>query len=649
MMIADRYELGEVIGTGGMSDVYAATDTLIGRGVAVKILKIDLARDVSFRERFRREAQNSGRLNHPAIVSVFDTGETIIEGLSVPFIVMERVFGRTLRDVIREDGPMPPRDAASFLIPAAHALQASHEAGIIHRDVKPANVMITNTGAVKVMDFGIARALDDSTSAMTQTAAVIGTAQYLSPEQARGRNADARSDVYSLGCVFYELITGRPPFQGETPFAVAYQHVQEEPEPPSRYIAGLSPAEAVNIDAVVLTAMAKHPADRYQSAADLADDLELVSRGAVTHAARTHIAPAEDPNATTRVDLPAQPETRPAAAAVAHHERPESPRRRWPTYLAAILAAIVLGVGGLFAWDVLSNRNDDPGRENTAHSDLVKIPPLEGKSRSEATRILEDLGLVVDVVEEPHPAIPVDRVIRTSPDAGSSLRKESSVQLTVSSGEEMTRVPALEGLTLAEASSALERAGLILEPEVAQQASSDVPEGHIISHMPDANAELPKGSKVSVTMSSGPELVRVPALEGTDLAQAQATLDSLGLAFDIAYIDSSAPRDRVLGVSNQGERVPRGTAVTLQASNNELFKLPDVTHMTADEAVNALRSAGWTGSRANLQEGQKVPTTVVADRGRIAAQQPAQGTELRKDAPLNVQYWDFPELKDLIP
>ena len=302
-LLGGRYTLSEIIGTGGMSDVYAGTDTLLGRDVAVKMMRPDLARDTTFLERFRREALNAAKLNHHAIVAVYDTGTEEVSGVDVPFIVMERVTGQNLRDLVRADGPLSPQKAAAFLLPVTHALQASHDAGIIHRDIKPANIMVTNTGSVKVMDFGIARALDDSTSAMTQTSAVIGTAQYLSPEQARGKPADARSDIYALGCVMYETVTGVPPFEGESPFAVAYQHVQEDPVPPSERIPNpLTDNEAVNVDSVILTAMAKHPADRYQTATEMGEDLQLLEHGNVTTAARNHLSAAEHDAGAHAVD-----------------------------------------------------------------------------------------------------------------------------------------------------------------------------------------------------------------------------------------------------------------------------------------------------------------------------------------------------------
>src|SRR3954447_26748412 len=272
--LSDRYELGEILGFGGMSEVHLARDLRLHRDVAVKVLRADLARDPSFYLRFRREAQNAAALNHPAIVAVYDTGEAEMATGPLPYIVMEYVDGVTLRDIVHTEGPMPSKRAIEVIADACQALNFSHQHGIIHRDVKPANIMISKAGAVKVMDFGIARALADANS-VTQTAAVIGTAQYLSPEQARGEKVDARSDVYSLGCVLYEILTGEPPFVGDSPVAVAYQHVREDPVPPSQKNPSLSP----ELDAVVLKALAKNPDKRYQTAAEMRTDLVRVHNG----------------------------------------------------------------------------------------------------------------------------------------------------------------------------------------------------------------------------------------------------------------------------------------------------------------------------------------------------------------------------------
>ena len=287
-LIGGRYELGELLGRGGMAEVRKGRDIRLGRIVAIKRLRTDLASDHTFQARFRREAQSAASLNHPTIVSVYDTGEEVVgDDHHVPYIVMEYVEGRTLRDVIRSGETLLPERSLEIVSGVLRALAYSHHAGIVHRDIKPANVMLTPAGEVKVMDFGIARAVADTSATMTQTAAVIGTAQYLSPEQARGAQVDARSDLYSTGCLLYELLTSRPPFVGDSPVSVAYQHVREDPLPPSAYQPGLSP----EIDAIVMRALEKNPDDRYQSAEEMRADVERAMRGEQVAATATQVQP----------------------------------------------------------------------------------------------------------------------------------------------------------------------------------------------------------------------------------------------------------------------------------------------------------------------------------------------------------------------
>lgn len=683
--LAQRYELGEIIGSGGMSDVYAAQDTLLGRDVAVKMLRSEMARDMNFRERFRREARNSSKLNHPNIVAVYDTGEETIDGIGIPYIVMERIHGNTLRDLLRNDGPMSPQEAAEILQPVCSALQASHDAGIIHRDIKPANIMLTNTGMVKVMDFGIARALDDSTSAMTQTSAVIGTAQYLSPEQARGKNADARSDVYALGCVLYEAITGGTPFQGETPFAVAYQHVQEDVTPPSERMPeiDLAPTALLNVDAVVMTSMAKHPGDRYQSAAEMGQDLELLSRGSVTQAARAHVAPSQEQFPTQTVGYPethaaqpqqAYPETAmagapgpasaagtaagaaralPANAPGAHTAPPTATTAKPSSHLRWLVAFIMIAllvIGAGYAWSVLNDRDSRRQSDNLAQSETVSVPNIIGLERNEAIAKLEEVGLRPEIVDAPDPEIPEHHVVRTNPSVGSQLQRNTTVTVTVSTGKEDTQVPRLVNMTPQEASAALAEVGLELEPEVDEEFSDSIEQGRITRHEPAAGANLPKGSRVRVTISRGPEIVdvRVPSLTGMKWSQARETLESLGFVPKPQFVDSLEPADRVLGVDGAGQMRPEGSDVRVEVSNGLLTTMPDITRKNRSQALNALRDAGWEASESKLLTGEPVDTAVVTDQGLIAVTSPSPGETIRKDQEINVRFYEF-NLRALVP
>lgn len=671
-MVNDRYRLGDVIGTGGMSEVYRATDSLLGRDVAIKMLRPEMARDVNFRERFRKEAQNSGRLNHPNIVAVYDTGEADEDGMAIPYIVMELVHGRTLRDLVREDGPLSPREAAQVLIPVAHALQASHDAGIIHRDVKPANIMITNTGQVKVMDFGIARALDDSTSAMTQTSAVIGTAQYLSPEQAQGKPADARSDVYALGCVLYEAVTGHAPFEGETPFAVAYQHVQEEPNAPSESLDpdSLTPTERVNLDAVVLTSMAKDPMDRYQSAQEFGADLERMSSGNVTRAAQMHIADDEPsahsqpedstrvaavhPATTTMDPQPAAaagvPVAAPGVASADIDERDGARKSRpWMKWIAIILAIALAGLLIGFAfdyWNTSQQRQAEQEQDQEAQANMVTVPDVEDRPRSEVIAELEDLDLLVTVNEEANPDIARDNAIRINPAPGSQLQRNSTVILTVSSGREITEVPDVVGLSLEDASRALSDAGLSMSDSVEEEESSADSTGRVTQQNPPAGSQLSRGSRVTVTVGTGPRMIRVPSnLVGQDIEDVRSTLDAMGFDVQVENVDSTETDGQVLSVSDEGNEIPADSTVTVRVSNGQLIVAPDLVRQTPEEAEEALRDAGWSGS---FNIGRPVNTGSAVDSDLIAWASVSEGDSVRRDADIEIRLWEF-NLGELIP
>jgi serine/threonine-protein kinase len=496
-----RYEVGEVIGSGGMAEVRRGRDLRIGRDVAIKLLRPDLGRDPAFQTRFRREAQAAASLNSPSIVAVFDTGEDVIDGRVTPYIVMEYVKGRTLREVLNEDGRLLPGRALQVTAEICHALEQAHAAGIVHRDIKPANVMLTEAGQVKVMDFGIARALTGS-STMTQTATVIGTAYYLSPEQARGEHVDARSDIYSTGCLLYELLTGAPPFTGDSAVAVAYQHVREEPIPPS----AIEPDVPPDIDAIALVAMSKNPANRYSSAAEMRADLERSIAGEPVLATPVR---RDEPTTVTAV---------PPTAVVL---RTPPKRRRGLAYLLLILAT-----AGVFVVALLVARNLLSG----GHSE-VNTPNVVGQTLPQATATLHGDGLVVGTVTFRFTGTDDSgKVLTQSPAAQFLLSQGDRVNLVVSRGVRTVSVPnGLVGLSTAQARTALQAAGLAVGHIVAR--NSDAPAGQVLATRPKAGTLVPSGRKVELVVSNAQ--VKVPDVTGETLFQATAILQEAG--FDVTH------------------------------------------------------------------------------------------------------------------
>ena len=531
-VLGDRYELVDQLGFGGMAEVFRAKDLRLGRDVAVKVLRADLARDPSFQSRFRREAQAAASLSHPAIVAVFDTGE---DG-GVPYIVMELVEGRTLRDIIQTEGRLAPERAIDVVAYVCEALEYSHQAGIVHRDIKPGNVMVTNTGDVKVMDFGIARAVTASQATMTQTAAVMGTAQYLSPEQARGEHVDARSDIYSTGCLLYELLCGRPPFLGDSPVAVAYQHVREEAPPPSRYADVVGP----DLDAIVLTAIAKSPAHRYQSAADMRDDLDRARRGEPVAA-----APSLPGETTTSAVTPA------AAPATTMLRTPEDrARRRRRAYIALLIGALALAAFAALLTNALLGDN---GRR-------VDTPNVIGLQLPQAIETLRLADLQPGKITRVYSGEPVGEVIDQSPTSNIDSVEDGKVDLTVSQGVEIVTVPDVRGRTLDEARELLETAKL----EVGQVVTRDVNrrEGEVLEMAPAPGGRLPAGSRVALAVASGN--APLPEVVGKLFPEALRILQEAGFFIQPVYVPDADVAPNTVIDQDPGPGLARqGSTVTL--------------------------------------------------------------------------------------
>jgi beta-lactam-binding protein with PASTA domain/predicted Ser/Thr protein kinase len=618
--LSDRYELGEILGFGGMSEVHLARDVRLHRDVAVKVLRADLARDPGFYLRFRREAQNAAALNHPAIVAVYDTGEAQTDAGPLPYIVMEYVNGVTLRDIVHTDGPMPAKRAIEVIADACQALNFSHQHGIIHRDVKPANIMISTTNAVKVMDFGIARAIADSGHSVTQTAAVIGTAQYLSPEQARGDAVDARSDVYSLGCVLYEILTGEPPFIGDSPVAVAYQHVREDPIPPSKRHDGISP----ELDAVVLKALAKNPENRYQTAAEMRADLVRVHNGeqpeapkVLTDAERTSLL------ASTHSSGSVGPHTDPLPRQQMDFARDRNAGSvgRW------LIAVAVLAVLTVFVTIAINSFG------NSTRS--VQVPDVRGQASADAIATLQNRGFKTRTQQKPDSAVPPDHVIGTDPTPNASVAAGDDITINVSTGPEQREVPDVSSLSYAAAVQKLQAAGFGRFRQVDSPSTPELKD-RVVGTNPPANQTSAITNEIAIIVGSGPITKQIPNVTGQTVELAQKNLGVYGFTkFTEDRVDSSRPAGEVIGTNPPADAtVPVDSVIELQVSKGNQFTMPDLMGLFWTDAEPQLRALGWNGvliKGADVDAGGN-------EHNRVVFQSPSPGQGLNKDGNITLKF-----------
>ncbi len=559
--LGDRYDVGQVIGRGGMAEVYEGTDRRLNRRVAIKVLRPDLARDPMFQERFRREAQSAAGLNHPNIVAIYDTGEDLIgdgpNQVSVPYIVMEFVDGVTLRHMLNNGPRILPERALEVIAGVLAALDYAHRHGIVHRDIKPANIMINTNGDAKVMDFGIARAMSDAATSVTATSAVMGTAQYLSPEQARGELVDARSDIYSSGCVLYELLTGVTPFNGDSPVAIAYQHVNEPPKPPS----SIDNSIPSSLDSITLGALAKSPSNRYQTAAEMRSDVERSIAGMPIISRQNHATEAIQTSAPTAA-IPIV-DGFPGTVAVAPPKASSNKARWFFTGFATLLAASLIFLLG----ENLFNTGPE----------TVAVPNVKAQTVDEATLALTEVGLIVGTqTPQADDNAPKGTIIGQDPAAGELIELGQAVNLIVSAGKDQTSVPDLVDLASSEdARLALTEARLVLGKVTPKD--SDKPEGTVIAQDPAANTAVDIGTLVSITVSSGK--VPVPNVVGATQTDAKNTLLNAGFLVEVVFEENGAvPENTVISQNPAAASVTlKGTTVTIKVSKLPIVVAPTPT------------------------------------------------------------------------
>ncbi len=624
-----RYRIVRKLGAGGMADVYLAEDQELGRRVAIKILNDRHAADDSFIERFRREAKNAAGLSHPNIVSIYDRGEA--EGTY--YIAMEYLDGRSLKELIVGRGPAPVKVAIEYARQVLAALGAAHRHGIVHRDIKPHNVLVGPEGRLKVTDFGIARS---GASQMTEVGSIIGTAQYLSPEQAQGAPVDQTSDLYSVGVVLYEMLTGQVPFTGDTPLEIAMKHLSEVPTPPSE----LRSEVPHDLDSVVLRALAKDPAERYGSAEEMDADLARVAKGLPVDPETEEAATAVLSGSGVVAAAPTSVMTRPTEAAPVRPAPPGRtppagyygyegpPRRRRPVW-PWVLSVLLLAAAGFAAWFAYTKIQDQLSANKP-----VPVPYVIGLKEPLAVTKIREVSLVPQVHREFSDTVSKGEVVSQSPDAGEKIARNGNVDITVSKGKETVSVPSLIGKSRDDAVSTLTNAGLVAR---VFQVPSNKPVDTVTAQDPLPGNTVEKGSPVRINVSSGPAQVSVPSVIGLPFDQASAQLQQQGFAVARTDVDSNQPKDTVVDQKPSGS-ASRGATITLFVSKGPKTSLvPDVTSQDADSARSTLESAGFK---------VKVQKQDVSDpglEGIVLDQNPTGGTQAEKGSVVRITVGRFME------